>query len=315
MRKTMSCGLLLLIVALLSGVLRADGPLPSAISDRMLIISVDGLRPDLLTRASTPNIHAMMEHGAYTLWARTTQVAITLPSHVSMLTGVTPDRHHVNWNNEANAPADARPAVPTILELAHAAGLHVAMSAGKLKFNIFASPGTLVADFTPKTSKCTDDDVADHAVKIIVENKPNLMLVHFPGGDSSGHSKGWGTPEQIKALEQIDRGIGRVMEAYRQIGWSDSMYTILSADHGGAGVGHGANDDRSKYIPWILTGPKARVDYDLTRYPKLDIRTEDTFATACKILGIKWPAPPDGKPIDGRPVDEAFVQTELLQSK
>src|SRR4051794_27495970 len=56
--------------------------------NRALIISVDGLRPDLLARAYAPNIRGLMNAGSFSLWARTTAVAVTLPSHVSMLTGV-----------------------------------------------------------------------------------------------------------------------------------------------------------------------------------------------------------------------------------
>src|SRR4051794_12689076 len=65
---------------------------------RILIISVDGMRPDLMLRAKTPNIHALFEGGAYSFWARTTPHAITLPSHVSMLTGCIPRHHEVEWN-------------------------------------------------------------------------------------------------------------------------------------------------------------------------------------------------------------------------
>src|SRR5688572_265896 len=54
---------------------------------RMIGISIDGLRPDLLLGADAPNIRSLIERGSFTFWAMTTDVAVTLPSHVSMLTG------------------------------------------------------------------------------------------------------------------------------------------------------------------------------------------------------------------------------------
>src|SRR5688500_12248748 len=67
---------------------------------RVLVISVDGLRPDLLLRSDTPNMHRLFRSGCYTFWARTVPQGITLPSHTSMLTGVTPRRHGIEWNRD-----------------------------------------------------------------------------------------------------------------------------------------------------------------------------------------------------------------------
>src|SRR5688572_28312028 len=56
----------------------------------LIIISCDGMRPDVLLRAETPNFRKLMARGSFSLWARTIPIAITLPSHTSMLTGVYP---------------------------------------------------------------------------------------------------------------------------------------------------------------------------------------------------------------------------------
>src|SRR6476660_1162779 len=63
-------------------------PIPE--SEHVLLISIDGCRPDVLLRAKTPNVHKLVESGSYTFWARTIPPAITLPAHASMITGVTP---------------------------------------------------------------------------------------------------------------------------------------------------------------------------------------------------------------------------------
>src|ERR1700686_1942999 len=61
------------------------GPRPIPQIRKAIVVSIDGLRPDLLLLARTPNIRELIARGAYSMWARTTPNAITLPSHVSMM--------------------------------------------------------------------------------------------------------------------------------------------------------------------------------------------------------------------------------------
>src|SRR3712207_159213 len=51
---------------------------PVAAIDRAVIVSVDGLRPDLLARADAPNLRRLMRSGSFTLWASTTAASVTL---------------------------------------------------------------------------------------------------------------------------------------------------------------------------------------------------------------------------------------------
>jgi predicted AlkP superfamily pyrophosphatase or phosphodiesterase len=52
-------------------------PLPAI--GRVLLVSIDGLRPDALLRADAPVIRGLMKRGSYTFWAQTTDMAVTLP--------------------------------------------------------------------------------------------------------------------------------------------------------------------------------------------------------------------------------------------
>ena len=65
---------------------------------------------------------------------------------------------------------------------------------------------------------------------------------------------------------------------------------------------------RRARIPWIAVGPGIRRGVDLTTYPKLEINTEDTFATVCWLPGI----PVDPKNLDGKPMVEILDRKEFL---
>ena len=280
----------------------ATKPVPAV--EHAIIISADGMRPDVLLRAHTPNVRRLMESGTFTMWARTVPQSITLPSHTSMLTGVTPERHRVLWNSDL--PEPVYPKVPTIFEIAKGAGLTTAMVTGKSKFVSLARPGSIDWE---RVKAATDEEVGSRAAAVLREHRPNLLVVHFPGADGAGHSKGWGTPEQIAAVETVDRSIGVLLGALDEAKLTDSTVIIISADHGGAGKSHGPNDPRSRHIPWIASGPGIRKGYDLTRDATLTVNTEDTFATACWFLGVK----PPGK-IDGKAIEQVLADRELLRN-
>src|SRR6185437_4128621 len=143
---------------------------------RAMVVSIDGLRPDLLLRANCPNMRALMNRGAFSMWARTTPNSITLPSHISMMTGVNPRRHDIEWNRDLKTTEPLYPRVPTLFEVAKRHGYTTAVAAGKDKFDMFDRPGVLDWKFIPKKATCDTADVVEAAVQIIREHKPDVML-------------------------------------------------------------------------------------------------------------------------------------------
>ncbi|MGD0768936.1 MAG: ectonucleotide pyrophosphatase/phosphodiesterase [Tepidisphaeraceae bacterium] len=277
---------------------------------KVVIISVDGLRPDLALRANTPNIHALFNAGSYSFWARTTAESVTLPSHTSMLTGVPPVKHGIQWNADLPLIHPVYPVFPTLFELAKQAGYTTAMVVGKSKFINLAKPGTLDWQFIPNSTHVEDPEVTAQAVRMILDHQPDVLFVHFPSVDNAGHAYGWSSPRQMAAIEVADFSIGQVLEALDQRRLRDSTFILVTSDHGGAGLGHGPDDPRSRQIPWIAVGPGIRRGLDLTIYGDLVINTEDTFSTAAYLLGI-----PILRKVDGRPVLQIIDQSnqELLR--
>lgn len=317
------CASVMAAVIGLAGASRALAEVPARLSDmqmarpveaitHVIIISVDGLRPDLLIRGNVPNLRRMCEEGTFTFWAHTTDVAVTLPSHTSMLTGVVPERHGISWNSSKDEPpADQMatyPRVPTLFDIAHAAGRSTALVAGKDKFRALLRGGAVDHSWITDLSVTTNSEVIDQAERIVREKRPQVMFIHLPETDTAGHAHGWGSAEQMAALANADACIGRLRKTLQDAGLSDSTAIIISSDHGGAGRTHGGTDPRSRFIPWIIVGPGLAAGRDLTFDPKVIVRTEDTFATACYLLGLALP--PD---LDGQVVRRVVPGSELLE--
>jgi hypothetical protein len=282
---------------------KLNRPIPGV--EHVVLVSVDGLRPDLALRANMPALRGMLASGAFTFWAKTTEVSITLPSHTSMITGVAPEKHGVSWNGDLPAGQQRYPKFPTVLETATAAGYSTAMIVGKSKFATLDKPGTVAYSYVPSPQQgwVSISIVTTHAEEIIGAHKPVLSFIHLPEVDLVGHAKGWGSDAQIETIEKADASLARIFRALDEAGIRKSTVVILTADHGGAGFTHGPDDARSRHIPWIIVGPGVKHGYDLTRVAKLQVRTEDSAATILYLLGL--PRPSD---LDGRPVTAAFDQ-------
>ena len=279
----------------LSGCDRSAGQAKPAV-EHVVIVSVDGLRPDMMLRTNTPVMKSLMRSGCYTMWARTTEVSITLPSHVSMLTGVVPERHAIWWNIELDKEYMRYPSVPTIFELAKARGLTTALAVGKGKLEALGKKGSLDWAYWPD-GYAQAIQVAHEAQSIIEEHRPQLFFIHFPDVDAAGHGSGWGSRQQAMAVERADQALGVVIAALRRAGIWETTTIIITSDHGGAGYSHGADDMRSRNIPWIISGPGIRRGVDLTTKDTLVVNTEDTFATACYLLKIPMDEDIDGKAV------------------
>ncbi|MDP2138141.1 MAG: alkaline phosphatase family protein, partial [Candidatus Didemnitutus sp.] len=240
---------------------RAEKPeRPIAAIERVLIISVDGLRPDRLLLADAPVIRGLMAEGAYSMWARTTAMATTLPSHTSMVTAVVPRKHKIYWNEPLPLTEPIYPARPTLFEMARRNGYRTAMVAGKAKFLYLNKPGTIQHASYPAPGEpdLSDAVVAARAAAIITAHRPEVLLVNFPEVDEVGHAKGWGSSEQLAAIARVDGHVATVLAALDAAGVRPSTLIIVTSDHGGSGITHSMDDERSRRIPWIAVGPGLR---------------------------------------------------------
>ena len=260
----------------------------------VVIISLDGLRADAAETGNMPNLHALAARGAYTYQARTTFPPATLPSHASMISGVGPEVHGILWNDTELSRGVI--GVPTIFSVAHAAGLTTVLVTGKEKFLHYNIPGT-IDRYTFITNG--DQGIADQAVAE-AQAGFDLLMVHFPNPDYFGHLDGWMSETYLSQLKRTDDALGRLLTAL-----PPNAVVILSADHGGHGLGHGADIPDDMTIPWIMAGPGVRQNAALTQ----PVTTTDTAITAAYVLGLTFPGS-----VSGRPVWEAFSNPQPLMT-
>ena len=265
-----------------------------AVTQHVVLVSIDGLRPDAIARFGAPHLQRLMQEGSYSLSARTVVPSKTLPSHTSMLTGEPPDEHGVLWNTVVTAKAGVVD-VPTVFGVARAQGYRTAAFFSKAKFGSLQRPGTLDYSQAPGGwfgHWSSSRTVAD--VRAYLEGaRPNLLFVHLSDPDRAGHSDGWMSDAYGRAVRSADAAVGELMVAADAAFGPGSYALLVTADHGGHGYDHGTDDPRDVTIPWIAWGRGASAG----ALGSVTIQTFDTAATILWLLGVDEPEGWNGAPV------------------
>jgi len=188
----------------------------------------------------------------------------------------------VTWDDYL--PSRGRIQVPTLFSVARAAGRRTAIFAGKDKFTHVLDAGGLD---TFQLSGGGDSDLAARAGAEATRGV-DLLFVHLPDVDLTGHSTNWMSESYLAAVRRADAAVGAIVGSL-----PPTATVIVTADHGGLPGGHGSSDPIDMTIPWIITGPNIVRGRQLTS----PIRTVDTAATAAYILGVTLPPGAVGQPV------------------
>ena len=259
----------------------------SRVTKNVVLVSIDGLRPDAIATFNAPTLTRLIHEGSYTLSARTILPSKTLPSHTSMLTGEGPDDHGILWNNAVDDEPGTI-AIPTVFSEARLRGYETAAFFSKAKFSHLQRPGTLDYSQAPGgwfgkwSASETIADVEQH----LAQSAPNLLFVHLSDPDTEGHAHGWMSAQYGRGVLRADRAVARLLQAADRAYGTDGYTIIITADHGGHGHDHGTNDPRDVTIPWIAWG-RGVIPGELS--PNT-VQTMDTAATALFLLGVESPS-------------------------
>lgn len=238
-------------------VLEFDGPLK-----KVLIIGIDGLRPDAIPAAITPNLDELIENGCYTPDARTGEITVSGPGWSSMLTGVWMDKHGVRDNEFTGSRFDKYPHFFARLKekFPQAYTAHIA-DWKPIDEKILGAVG---ADFRFYHDYSDDGDEKSvaAAVDLLLRHDPDVVFIYLADLDVAGHEHGFHPNSRgyRAELQQIDIQVGRIIAALeRRAAFSTEEWLIIvSSDHGGTIDGsHGRDIPQHRKIPLIVSGPAA----------------------------------------------------------
>lgn len=241
---------------------------------RVLLILVDGMRPDSLT--DIQKAQEIIEKSSYTMEAKTVMPSVTLPCHMSLFHSVDPSRHGTTTNIYA-------PQVRPINGLCEVIKNNNKSSAffynweelrdltrpDSLSFSYFCRGRNIGYDRANKI-------ITDAAIEYISDFYTDFTFLYLGDTDGVGHKYGWMSNEYIAAVnrswDEIDKIINSLTEDYT---------VIITADHGGHDRFHGTDLPEDMTIPLIIKGKDFKAGEKLE-----NVSIKDIAPTVAKLLDI-----------------------------
>lgn len=266
---------LCLAVLILASVASLGAQAPAPRRDRhVIVISLDGFPMYALADPTlpVPNVRALARAGVMAEAMLPVNPTVTWPNHTTMVTGVLPEKHGLFYNGlpvrtapgaagdpvriEAHVDKPQLVLVPTVYDLAHAAGLTTAQvdwvaieNAPTITwaFEEYSKPQAPLAREMVRAGALSEDELVTYAKSpitfrdeiwtraaeyILTAHKPNLLLFHLLTTDSMQHQYGVRSLGQQTALVLADARVGRLVEACRRAGILATTTFVVVSDHG-----------------------------------------------------------------------------------
>ena len=275
---------------------------------KVLVIGIDGVRPDVLRKVHTPYLDELVENGAFSDQAQTGLPTVSGPSWSSMLTGVWSNKHGVVDNTFEGKRYEEYPDFLTRIELVRPE-LHTFAVADWTPLVSEKGGGPLIGSAVDEVRVLDGYDLgwpeADaESVRLTVERMANggldALFVYLGNPDETSHTVGSIGIEYEEAIEAADRHVGRLIAGLRaRPEYERERWLILvSTDHGRTVTGgHGGDTPDERTIFLIVSGPDALsgtirgtpqiVDVAVTALTHLGIALDDEWGLDGRAVGLR----------------------------
>ncbi len=218
--------------------------------EHVILVDWDGFDSDYLGRAPTPNIDSLAERGSLSV-AESIYPTISNPARASMSTGAYPERHgnaaYFFDDGAGEAVGETRfLAAETIVQALAAKGRTTAAvqwymvqdhgaSYGDPE-HLYVRPGGLFERRVDEAVEILHGRPVDSGGEMVTVPKvPDFLAVYGADLDAFGHLEGPDSPNIVSLVAQLDRQLGRIVQAAKDVGIYERTAFILTSDHGMTG--------------------------------------------------------------------------------
>lgn len=220
---------------------------------KLLLVSIDGLRADMLDRDITPNLSRIAAAGVRAQWMTPSYPSLTFPNHYTLVTGLRPDHHGIIHNSMQEAALgtfrlNRREAV-TDPRWWGGEPVWVGAEKAGVRTATWSWPGSEAAiqGVRPSQWRAFDASVAlpDRVDQVLGwasqtdAQAPRLITLYMEQVDHAGHEHGPDSTEYRAAIGEVDNAIGRLLEGLQAHGLDATTNIIVVSDHGMARVPDG----------------------------------------------------------------------------
>ena len=257
---------------------------------KVILITVDGMRPDALFACGSPYTERLMKMGSYTLSAKSVYPSGTLPAHASVFHSAHPEAHGVVCNFYMTPKRETTSLCRVIKESGGKCAAYYSWE----PLRDITRPEELDVSFYLRGGIVASSDtvLAERMLRDIEELscKFDFCFLHLGECDGEGHFYGWMSENYLNclrgALESVMKIIDRLGKDYT---------VILTADHGGHDRRHGTDLDEDMTVPMFFIGEDFVGGCELS----LPISLLDIAPTVASIMGLEKCAEWQGKSLLG----------------
>jgi len=214
------------------------------------MISLDGTRPvDALGTGLLPSLEALAARGAVAERLVPPFPSNTFPSHVTLVTGVAPERHAIVNNTFYDAERglfDKRD-IPSWIEVEPLWSLLAAEGIPSASFHWVGSEGAWRSGRGPRHWRPFDKGVSEMTkVRTILgwldladtRDRPRFVTAWFRGADGPGHKHGPGSEPARRSLARQEPAVAALIQGIAERGLWPSTTVFVVSDHGMASASH-----------------------------------------------------------------------------
>ena len=274
------------------------------IQPHVLMVLLDGWRPDVIAAAHTPTIDLMMQDSAYSMEARVEDTTISGSGHSSFLTGVHRDKHNVHGNSFGDANYQEYPYWFNLLKYERPE-MHTAAYHNWLPMADAALDSSVCGYCVDMYVTGSDNSIATQLATDLANKQMDAVTIVIDATDAAGHGYGFhpSIPQYVAAMNQSDVWLGMMMDAiFARTNYAEEDWmVIISTDHAGSGYGHGYNIPEHREVPLIIWGAESpgtiwpapdAVDIVPTALHHMGVEVRPEWDLDGRAVGIGPTAPP-----------------------
>ena len=337
MVRTSSILVLALALTLSSGCGKERAVSGGAEDSPVIIISIDTLRADHLpvygaTGLETPNIDALAKDGIVYENAYS-HVPLTLPSHVSMLSGLLPSESGVRNNLGYRFDSAAAPSIPTLLKgKGYATGAAVSAYVLRSATGLGAAFDQYDDQMDRSSEGATMGEVQRTGKETVAAaiqwvnakgNQPFFYMLHLfephaPYVPPEPFRTRYASAPYDGEIAASDADVGQFLDALKSSGVYDRATILLVSDHGEGLGDHGEAQHgiflyrEAIHVPLILKLPKGELSGKRVKTP---VQLTDILPTIAALTGFAVPPKAKGRSLveiardDAPPARRIFSET------
>lgn len=261
---------------------------------RVVLVVLDGLRPDAIARFGLAQLSTLSRIGAQTLAATTVNPSVTAAAMTSLLTGVGPRTHGI-MDDRFGIPRNSRHLRPLPGEILRA-GFPTSGFMAEVP-RMFRGLGSRIGKRLgfEDTRFCGRNavEIAAAASTAMRIQRRGLILMHWPDADRAGHEYGWMSREYGAACRGMDDALRVVTASSRAMADPTTLLVVL-ADHGGGGTNA---YDHSEHHALNVTIPVFFVGTGISPQCLHDVSLLDVAPTILSTMGVEVPRIYEGRSI------------------